>query len=383
MSKKTLKNVALGSASALALAAAGTASAVEFQAGNTSVNVYGYAQLDIIYDVDADLGSRSAQDVGAASDTDNTGHFSMDASTSRLGVETRTPTSMGGDLRTVIEGDFYGGGGGTFRLRRAFGEWNGILAGQEWSNFVTFIGSTPTLSFTGTLGYPRGARNAQLRYTFDNFSIALEDVGQGDFFDGSDAGAGIEKRSLPDLTLRFQDTSGPVNFATGAVLRQIEWEFDDGTDNESESAFGFGLMGAASMEVAPGTTIRGVITGGPGIGTYMYVNPASAAFTDTTSDLDVEPITAYGGTIGLSQALGQGNLNIAYSTTIADLDDAVDDGTLTEDNIEQLTAVYLNYIWSPVNRVTYGVEVSWNEAKTQGGDSEDAVRLQGSVRYSF
>ena len=378
MSKKTLKNVALGSVSALALAAAGTASAVEFQAGNTAVNLYGYAQLDIIYDIDDDLGNRGAQSVSAPADSDNTGHFSMDASTSRLGVETRTPTNMG-DVRTVIEGDFYGGGGGTFRLRRAFGEWNGILAGQEWSNFVSFIGSSPTASFTGTIGLPRLARNPQLRYTYENFSIAIEDVGQGDFFDGTDPGAGLEKRGTPDLTLRFEDTSGPVNFSVGAVLRQIEW--DDGDD--SESAFGFGLQGSASMEVAPGTTIRGTIVGGPGIGTYLYVNPANAAFTDQTSDLDVEPITAYGGTVGVTQALGMGNLTLAYSTTIADIDDAVDDGSLTPADLEQLTAVYLNYIWSPVERVSYGVELSWNEAKNQDGDSEDALRLHGMVRYSF
>ena len=380
MSKKTLKNVALGSASALALAAAGTASAVEFQAGNSSVNVYGYAQLDVIYDVDDNLGSTSAQSMTAPNDSDNTGHFAMDATTSRLGVETRTPASMGGDVRTVIEGDFFGG---SLRLRRAFGEWNGILAGQEWSNFVTFIGTSPTLSFTGTVGYPRGARNSQLRYTVDNFSIAIESVGQGDFFTGGDDGAelGLAKRSLPDLTLRYQDTSGPVNFAMGAVIRQLEW--DDGDDN-SETALGFGLMGAASMEIVPGTTLRGTISGGPGIGSYLYVQPAGASYTDNTSDNDIEPITAYGGTIGITQALGMGNLTLAYATTIADIDDAVDDANgVDEDANERFQQVYLNYIWSPVDRVMYGVELSWNDRETQAGDSFDAVRLQGSVRYSF
>lgn len=39
-----------------------------------------------------------------------------------------TELEDGSELKTVIEGDFFGTG--NLRLRHAYGEWKGILAGQ-------------------------------------------------------------------------------------------------------------------------------------------------------------------------------------------------------------------------------------------------------------
>jgi len=51
------KTASIFAASALALAVAGAAQAYTIEAGDTTANIYGYAKLDLIYDVDAKLGN--------------------------------------------------------------------------------------------------------------------------------------------------------------------------------------------------------------------------------------------------------------------------------------------------------------------------------------
>src|SRR5690606_27419847 len=111
------------------------AHAINFKVEDTEVDIYGYVKLDVIYDVDADLGNAITRNKIRLDKTSGaSGHTTMSAYESRLGFTTKT---LVGDhlLKTNIEGDFYGSGGGNFRLRHAYGEWNGILAGQTWSNF--------------------------------------------------------------------------------------------------------------------------------------------------------------------------------------------------------------------------------------------------------
>ena len=141
---------------ALMLSSSVPALAIDFDVRGTNVSVYGYAKLDIMYDT-GDVKSGNSDGLGDSvnfgkiavdgqSSTD--GHSNLSAGESRIGVRTTTATEKG-DLVTNIEGDFFFG---DFRLRQAYGAWNGILAGQTWSNFHTFISTTPTLDFTGIGG---------------------------------------------------------------------------------------------------------------------------------------------------------------------------------------------------------------------------------------
>ncbi|WP_222594016.1 hypothetical protein, partial [Bisbaumannia pacifica] len=52
-----IKQAGLFSTATLALAIAGASQAYELQVGETTANIYGYAKLDIIHDLDADLGN--------------------------------------------------------------------------------------------------------------------------------------------------------------------------------------------------------------------------------------------------------------------------------------------------------------------------------------
>lgn len=378
MAKRTLKATAVGSVSALALAAAGSAHALSTDVGDTELTIQGYAKLDVIYDVDADLGNAVGH--GSLQNDNVDGHTRMNARQSRIGFGTATPMDMGGDLETYVEGDFYGTNG-NLRLRHAYGTWNGILAGQNWSNFNSFVGTPPTLDFTGAAGQSSQFRQAQLRYTVGDFSVSIEDP---DAIGGEAASqpAG-EKDSFYDLTARYESSAGPVNFSAGAVLNQFGYD----TGNTDDSAFGVGAFGAVSSEVAPGTTVRGALTAGDGIGGYMSVTPVgNPGYVDGNGD--IETISAFGGTVSVTQAMGPGALTVAYANATVDIDDAVDDGALRGSTAETNESLFVNYIWSPVDRVSYGIEGSWHRQSYQdqlanGDDDSDGIRIQASAQYSF
>ncbi|WP_445005047.1 DcaP family trimeric outer membrane transporter [Halomonas mongoliensis] len=391
------KNASIFTASALALAVAGAAQAYTIEAGDTTANIYGYAKLDLIYDVDDKLGNAvSRPAISLSGEPSSTGHTTMHAYQSRLGFTTATPAG-GSELKTMIEGDFYGGGGGTFRLRHAYGEWNGLLAGQTWTNFGGFLAMHPTIDFTPAPGIGNAARQAQLRYTVDGFSVALEDPDDlggkvaGSFAGATDPDSGITgngapaaasgaKTRLPDLTMRYQGAAGDFNYAASALLRQVRY---DDVGVSSDSATGWGLALEASAKVAEGVTIRGGVTHGDGIGGYLEGNPSAPAYIDPTTG-SLETIKATGGAASITVAAGPGNMTLGYGIATADLDDARDASVPgAEGANETFEAVHLNYIWSPIRNVTYGVEVGYHTREVADGRDGDAVRLQGMVMYNF
>ena len=135
------KKIPLVSMTVMALAIGSTyVSALETQVGETTVGLYGYARLNMAYNFDRDAGSANegyfAEVAGSEDEGDVGDQFQISATQSRIGFRTSTPVE-GSTLDTVIEGDFwsYNDANTRFSLRHAYGSWNGILAGQTWSNY--------------------------------------------------------------------------------------------------------------------------------------------------------------------------------------------------------------------------------------------------------
>lgn len=364
--------------SMLALLITAPAKAVDFQLNDTKASLYGYAKLDIIHDMDADLGNFvDRKKIRLDGDKGPDGHTNLHAFESRLGVSTVTPTAKG-DLKTTVEGDFYGSGGGNLRLRHAYGEWNGITAGQTWSNFGGFLAMYPTIDFAPWPGMANASRQAQLRYTVGGFSAALEDpanLGREVPVTAPDE----SKSTLPDLTLRYQGQAGALGYGASAVLRQIEY-YQDSTDSD-ETTLGWGLNLEARYDIGD-VTLRGSLTHGDGIGGYLEGSPANPGYVDPVTG-EVETTEASGATAGITVKAGPGAATLGYGIARADIDEAVRVGALTSTANEQFEALHLNYIWSPIGAVSYGVEVSHHTRQVQDGREGDATRLQGMVKYSF
>jgi len=345
--------------------------------GDTNLTLYGYAKLDLIYDFDSPLGiSILHQNIRLDDTSGPDGHFDAHALESRIGISTVTPTELG-NIETRVEGDFYGPGG-TFRLRQGYGTWNGILAGQTETNFSTFLGYTPSIDFTGQVRQTNLDRQAQIRYSTGGLSIALEEADkQGGLAYETEETVEI-KSTLPDLTLRYDDALGGLNYSLGAVLRQLT-VYDAAADRE-EDEFGYGVTFSGKMPVSSRVSLQGAVVYGEGVGGYLWLNPAAPAYYDPVAG-ELEAIEAVGGTLGISVAVGPGLANLAYGVSEADLDDIRNVDVSNEG--EQNTSLYLNYLWSPIESVDYGIEVSHHTRELVGGREGKATRLQAMAKYTF
>lgn len=320
----------------------------------TTLRFYGYAKVDLLYDLDFSLGNTifgvAGLDATSTPGEDFTGH----AFQTRLGFDTTTETDLG-TFRTKVEGDFFGAGGGQFRLRHAYGALGGFLGGQTWTNWMPIESYPGTLDFQGPAGIPF-ARRAQLRYTFEpgsglKASFSIED-------DPSALSDG------PALTAAASYSFGNSFVKIGAVSRQFSGPGGD------ENGYGVNLSGNTSLW--EGGSLQASYTTGEGIGSYMVFGGA---------DLDAagDAIETEGITLGLTQALGEKfSLGIAYGMREIDFSA----GALGTDT-EELETIHLSLTYSPIERVTVGLEYITGERTDFNGASFDADRIQASAQFNF
>jgi|SRR5690554_1948037 len=357
-----------------AFGAAGQASAVNFNVNDYEVSVYGYARLNASYDIDEDVsastrsGSFNAINTSGSDGAD--GHFGADAVQSRLGFKTVSPEGVS----VTVEGDFRGG---SLRLRHAFGEYNGVLMGQTWSNFNSFVGSTTTLDFDSLPGLAGlQGRVAQARYTTGPLSFSLEEP------NSSILGSPEDKTSMPAVTARFEESQGGLSYSAAVLAHQIG--YDDGSVDDD--AFGFATFVAARMAVSDMITIQGTLSYTDGASSYLYRSGddygADSGYVDASGN--VETLAGYGGSIGAGINLGGGrSINIGYGYVEVDWDDAVDDGLAVGDESESNQAVMANYQWTPVKNVMMGVEYQFLKRENVDGSDGDANRILFAAQYNF
>lgn len=401
-SNNKLRMAIRATAAAAVFGVAGQAGAVSFEAGGWDSSIYGYARLNMSYDIDENVSASTRSfdyskiNVGAKEDNEVTGHFGADAYQSRIGF---TTTSEEG-VTFKIEGDFRGSGGGVVRLRHAYGSYNGVLAGQTWSNFTSFVGNTSTLNFDslpGLAGYQ--SRTAQLRYTTGPLSVSIEDpknslanatvvtepgisLGNNSAGDPVYAGrttASVQKDGMPALTARLEDSSGNLSYSAAVLAHQLA--YDTGTTDDS--AVGFATFVAGKIALTDMVSVQGTLSYTDGANSYLYLSGADSGYRSKQND-DLETISGYGGSLGAGFNLGGGrSFNIGYGMTEVDLDDAVTDGAVKSSATETVSAVMANYQWTPVKNVMMGVEYAYGMRETQAGDDGDASHLLFAAQYNF
>jgi hypothetical protein len=226
------------------------------------------------------------------------------ANTSRFNFEMRTPTGAG-QLRTFIEGDFFGANGTenrtNFRLRHAFAQFRGLIVGQTWSTFSDPAADHQDLDFEGING-ENVIRQTQIRYTWQvrkNLSLAAALETPEVSLTG---GQGVNL--VPDLVGRtiwsFRET-GHLQFAV--VLRQIRGEPDPpATGVRSAFAWGASLSGVVPFHYFK-LNDRFIFQLNIGEGNARYINDLNslggqgqgqdAVFDPTTGDLKALPAVGW------------------------------------------------------------------------------------------
>lgn len=385
MQSNKLRIAIRATAAAAVFGMATQAHAFNFSAGDVDASVYGYARLNMSYDIDenvANSGHRGGNFPTVDDSQDVDGHFGAAASQSRIGVK----ATHASGVMVNIEGDFMGADykGGALRLRHAYGSYMGVLAGQTWSNYNSFVGSTSTLDFDGVVGVAGyGSRTAQLRYTTGPLSFSIEDPKNGGIvgLTGDPTANNLvengSKNGMPALTARLEDKAGGLAYSAAALVKQTAYEVYDNTGQKfDDSKLGYAVFGAASMAVSDMISVRGAINYTDGANAYLYRSGGADAYVDANGDLN--NLSGVGGTVGTSISLGGGRtINATYGMDKLDVND------LGASAIETRQNAFVNYQWTPVESVMMGVEYGYYKQETQGGQSDDANRLMFAAQYNF
>lgn len=353
----------------------------------TEFQIGGYVKGDFIYDVDESTGDLFVPESITTTGSGDEERFRAHARQSRLFIKTSTPTDWGA-LKTHLEGDFFGGGGNevfsnstSFRLRHAYGEIGGLLAGQTWTNFMPIESYPTTVDFNGPAGLPF-IRQAQIRYTHplsEQTSISFS-VENSEFSGRNPAGAAISESTnlgiragvdkAPDLTVAVRH-QGDGYFAKIAGLGRYLGSPNDQGDGE----LGWGINLSGNADLWPGGKVLGSFTYGDGVGRYLINGFGQDAFVDANGDVDT--IEAYGVAAQVQQKLtDQITFGIAYGRT-----EFMDDRLPTD--LDNVNTVHGTLLWSPIPRLTFGGEVIWGNREDADGTKDDALRFQGSVQVNF
>ncbi len=380
---------------------------------DTSMRVYGFAELTMTHEFKGDNSDNDYSTflpyvpLKGSAGANRTGRNVIHARTSRIGIEASTPSPYG-PIGVKIEGDFnndprtgnsavYGTIGNiytqqatnsyNFRLRHAYGQVGGFLAGQTWSTFMDVDNSPETVDFNGPIG-STFIRQPQIRYTYKTqnagaFTAALENS-VSYVLDNTGSATTNGFSHVPDLVGRWDK-----GFDWGTVsVRGVSHEhrIKDGA-GVSLSRRGTGLAASALIKTVGDDFATVGVTGGTGIGRYF--NYIEGAFYDAGANRILME-KALGVVLGYQHKASdslrfngsvgyQKNYDNAY-TAFARAN-GLDSGRFGINR--KLWQAHLGFIWNPVKGVDIGTEYIIGRRTTLAGENGDLSRLNFSAKYNF
>jgi hypothetical protein len=300
----------------------------------------------------------------------------------------RTPTGAG-QLRTFIEGDFFGTNGvesrTNFRLRHAFAQFHGLLIGQTWSTFSDPAADHQDMDFEGING-ENVIRQAQIRYTWQvrkdlSVAAALETPEVS-----LTGGQGVNL--VPDLVGRTIWSFHEVGHLQAAVVfRQIRGEPDPpATGVRSAIAWGASLSGVVPFRKFK-LTDRFIFQLNLGEGIARYINDLNslggqgqgqdAVFDSVTGDM--KPLPAVGWYFDYEHQWKEWEAARTMKLRSSLIWSFVEVNNLDfqPGNAYKLTNRYsLNLVFSPTPRIDCGIEYIYGTRTNFDGLQGAANQLQ-------
>ena len=343
----------------------------------TWLRLGGYAKLDAMYDSDdagaSDLFIPSSIPVGTQT---GRGSFYMHARQTRFTIEARRQTAYG-PLRFLLQNDFFGSGGSYgYNLRHAWGQLGNTYVGYGFSAFMDLDSGPDTLDFAGPGVIPFGRVTGIRRYIpFRNGNqlvVAAEHAGP----ELTATIPGVDPRTTaPNLVLAYRHEGDTGHVQASALVRQLAYAGDAGRDQAL--AGGLALSGAWGPEGA-GYVVWGAL-GGSGMAGYVGDLLGLGLDGVVTPDGSLEALDEWGGWIGYGHpwsanwrsTLTWGRLYLERSPWLAP-------GAFRRSDY-----VAANMMYSPAPSWSWGLEVLYGRLELQGGERDEAVRLQTALKYDF
>jgi len=344
---------------------------LQWKVGDTTIKIGGYVKLDLIHDFDA-IGSTDSFDPRTiptdGSDGSNT---RMHARQSRLNLDVTMPTSAD-PLRFFVEGDFFGSGN-AFRLRHAYGETAGVLAGQTWSSFMDEGAMPETLDFESPIGFPQ-IRQAQVRYTNkldggNSFAFSIEDPAS--VIVAPDGVDGHPEEPIPDLTANYIWNNSLGHVQVSAFGGMASFNPDVGS-TDTVPLWGVNLSTKLKTFGEDSAILQ--FTYGDGVGRYRG---GTTAAPDANGDLEAVETVAL---LGSYQHYWSEKYRstVLYSWAQGDLP-----AGSPQTSPELLTYGCANFIWQFSDHAWAGIEYLYGTNDTFDGNDGAANRIQFSIKYSL
>lgn len=388
---------------------------------DTSIKLYGYVEVNAVREF---KGANGGNDYSTFlpyaplnGSTARKGETYLHARTSRIGIETSTPTAYG-PLGIKLEGDFNNdprlGGSAVsgdvkaiytqqatnsynFRLRQAVATFAGFTVGQTWSTFMDVDNAPETVDFNGPIG-STFIRQPVVRYTYatpdlGGFTVAVEnpvsyalaktvDPDTGEISRGTTA-SGFSKS--PDLVLRWDKGFDWGAASVRGVTQQVKVIDDAGINADKR---GYGIAGTGLIKLRGGQDTLSVgLTYGDGVGRYFNYLEGAIVNTEANRILMERALgTVIGYQYKASDTLRanfvggwQKNFNNAYTEY------ALTNGFGTGQYgiNKRMYQLHAGLIYNPVKNVDLGAEYIWGERETLAGEKGSLSRFNLMARYTF
>ncbi|OEY93990.1 DcaP-like protein [Acinetobacter proteolyticus] len=345
--------------------------------GGAEVNLYGYLRADASYQ--AKGASTMYNNISGvplehtAEEAQQKDRLHSTVNVTRLGLNFKTPTTVG-DVGGKLEMDFFGGSTrDQFRIRHAYLTFDKWLIGQTWSTFIAPEYYPETID-AGT--YVGGAlqRSPLVRYS-DNlsantsFAVAIEDPK-------------YTATSDPDNEMRLPALVGRLNhkFANGSLLSGRTFMAEKKTSNDEEWAWGVGLGG--KYQLTPQTFLKADYYHVKGDGRFLLWTNNSYVIDDKNHIQSNEFDTISAGLTHqfnskLRSTLGYGYMKAKDDNTFAE----IQKNNATQN--KELWQGWINAMYNPYKPITLGVEYVYGERETFDGRNGIDNRFNMMASYDF
>jgi hypothetical protein len=356
-----------------------------FQIPNTRtmLRIDGSARTDFTYDPRtqglADSFVTSAIPIPSVS---GPGNFNTSIRGSRLSADFRIPVTDKSVARTFVQLDFFGADGATSpRLRHFYAQYDNVLVGQTFTNFMDPDAFADTLDTQGA-NAAVSVRVPQARYSFAlgggaSGAISVEVPSSTiDFLIGTTAA--VPYTPAPDTTLKFRNEWERGHIQLAGVFRDIGATIPGGLQ---ESVFGWGVNATSGLAVHGKDNIALQLAYGHGIARYVGDTAALGldAAPRSATDLSLQALPLFG-TYGTYQHYWSSRVRSNATFSFVQVQNTAFQPAST---YHKGTYSSANLIWNMVGSLDLGTEFIYGWVEDKSGARANAPRIQFTGRYTF
>jgi hypothetical protein len=262
------------------------------------------------------------------------------------------------------------------RLRHFFFEWNKVLVGQTWSNFMIVV-LPSDLDF---LASPDGlvfCRQAQIRVNLGSWSFSVENPETTYTSYKESTIKASQQQAVPDITVKKSYSGKRGIFEVAGIFRTLGGRDSTGT-YISHSAFGITSGGKLAIGTK-GDDLRVIGTYGYGLGRYLAVNFVSTGVLD--KNRDIHPTSTINGYIAYNHFWEKDKFSSSFNIGAFN---AFQAESLISPEANKLTySASVNFKYYLAPQLMTGCEFMYGYRELVSGQSGSYNRVQVSAKYTF